>query len=159
MILKKDSILQNILIACCILLLHIILLAGVGVTIILFGGVYTYLPWVMGLIAIFGAGSVWFFHRRIKSSSSDIRKILSLPEFQNRTIEIKLLGGLTSLKIEPDTRQIPKIDHSASNQTRQLFYDSTHHIETRILELNTLFEKDLISKEEFKNAKHEILQG
>lgn len=158
MIFKKDSVFKNIFIACSIVLLHVILLAGIGIAVILFGGIYTYLPWVMGLMLLLAAASVWFIYRKIKDNSSDIRKILSLPEFQNRTIEIKLLGGLTSFKIEPDIRQFPKMD-SSSSQTRQLFYDNTHHIETRILELNALFEKKLITEEEFKTAKHDILQG
>ncbi|MBU1196409.1 MAG: SHOCT domain-containing protein [Proteobacteria bacterium] len=158
MIFKKDSVVQNIFIAGSIILLHILLLAAVGMAVLLFGGVYTYLPWVMGLIAVLAAGSVWLFFRRLKSNSPDIQKILSRPEFQNRTIEIKLLGGLASFKIEPDSRQAPEISHT-SGQTRQLIYDNTHRIETRILELNTLFEKKLITEEEFKAAKHELLQG
>lgn len=155
---KKDSVLQNIFIAGSIILLHILLLAGVGMAVLLFSGVYTYLPWVMGLIAILAAGSLLFFFRRLKNNSSDIRKILSRPEFQDKTIEIKLLGGLASFKIEPDSRQAREISH-ASSQTRQLIYDNTHRIETKILELNTLFEKKLITEEEFKAAKHELLQG
>ncbi len=156
---KKDSLFKSIVIAHIILLLHVILLAGIGVTIVLFRGAYLYLPWIMGFIGIFILGTAFIFYQRMKSSSSDIRKILALPEFQHRTIDIKLLGGLASFRIEADKNWISTIDNPVFEPNKQLIQNNIHKTETKILELTALFEKDIITKEDFEKAKMDILHS
>ncbi len=157
--LEKEGLFRSLFIAYAILLLHVVLLAGTGVTVVLFRGVYLYLPWIMGLLGILVLVIAWAFYRQMRNSSSDIKGILSLPEFQNRTVEIKLLGGLASFKIKANPK--PAIGHHPSSQqgNRRRLEEKINQTEQKILELTALFEKDIISKEEFEKTKQDILQG
>jgi hypothetical protein len=156
----KEGLFKNIFIAYFILLLHVLLLAGIGVSVILFRGVYHYLPWIMGGIGILVLSIAWIFYRRMNTSSSDIKEILTMPEFRNRTVEMKFLGGLASVKISANENHQIRIGHNLSSHSgHALIEDQIRQTENKILELTALFEKDLITKEEFKKAKQNILQG
>ena len=156
----KDGLFKNICIAYFILLLHVLLLAGTGVTIILFRGVYHYLPWIMAGLGISVIVLAFIFYRRMKNSTSDIRSILALPEFRDRTVEIKLLGGFASFKISGRDNSHLRISHQpVHTEPRSLIEHDISQIEGKILKLTALYEKDLITKEEFDKAKQNILQG
>ncbi|MCW8801016.1 MAG: SHOCT domain-containing protein, partial [Desulfobacter sp.] len=90
----KDGLFKNIFAAYFILLLHVFLLAGIGLTVILFKGIYHYLPWIMGGIAIMVLAIAWLIYHRVRATSSSLSEVLGLPEFQDRAVEIRLLGGL-----------------------------------------------------------------
>ncbi len=156
----KEGLFRNIFIAYFILLLHVLLLAGIGVSVILFRGVYHYLPWIMGGIGILVLSIAWIFYRRMNTNSADIKDILAMPEFRGRTVEMKLLGGLASFKIKSNENQQMRLGHNmASYSDNALIEDKIRQTEHKILELTALFEKELITKEEFKKAKQNILQG
>lgn len=157
---EKDGLFKSIFIAYMILLLHVVLLAGVGVTMLLFKGIYQYLHWIMAGLAILVLCIAWIFYRRMKDSTSDIKSILSTPEFRDRSVEVRLLGGLASFKInaaQPGTAQIAH--HPDKENDPLLIEHNINNTERKILELTALYEKDLISKEEFEKAKMNILQG
>ncbi|CCK79157.1 MULTISPECIES: hypothetical protein [Desulfobacula] len=156
----KDGLFKSIFTAYFILLLHVFLLAGVGVSIILFKGVYHYLPWIMAGIGILVLSIAWIFYRRMKNSTTDIKDILSMPEFQDRTVEVKLMGGLASFKITPKDNHALRIGHHMpAHPNRLLIEDAVNRTEQKILELTALFEKDLITREEFEKAKQNLIQG
>ncbi len=157
---EKDGLFKSIFIAYFILLLHVFLLAAIGVTVVLFKGVYNYLPWIMGGLGILVLSIAWIFYRRMKSSSSDIKSVLAMPEFKDRTVEVKLMGGLASFKFNAAQNHQAQIEHQSQSDTQNLLIgNDVHHIEQKIIKLTTLFEKDLISKDEFIKAKQNILQG
>ncbi|MCP4670084.1 MAG: SHOCT domain-containing protein [Desulfobacula sp.] len=155
--LNKSGLFKSIFTAYCILLLHVVLLAGIGVTIILFKGLYQYLPWVMGGIALLVMAISGFLYQRMKNSSAQIKDILAMPQFHGRTVEIKLLGGIASFKIAPDTHKQTLIDNNSSNTL--MIENDINKTEQQILRLTTLFKKDIISKKEFDKAKQDIIQG
>ncbi len=155
--LNKNGLFKSIFTAYLILLLHVVLLAGIGVTIILFKGLYQYLPWVMGGIALLVMVIAGLLYQRMKNNSAQIKEILSMPQFQDRTVEIKLLGGIASFKITPETNQHTLIDNNYSNTL--LIENDINKTEQQILKLTTLFKKDIITKEEFDKAKQDIIQG
>ena len=156
----KDGLFKSIFTAYFILLAHVILLAGIGVTVVLFKGVYHYLPWIMGCIGILVLAIAWIFYRRMRESSSDIKDILLMPEFRDRTVEIRLLGGLASFKITAKTNQQTLIDHHLSTASdRLLIENDINKTEQKIFKLTALYEKDLISREEFDRARQNIIQG
>lgn len=157
-ILKKEGLFRSIFTAFIILFLHLLLLAGAGVTIILFKGLYNYLPWVMGTTGLLVIGLACLFYQRIKNSTSDIRQILSMPEFRDRTVEIRLIGGLASLKIEAATGSNAMIEQAPIPGKLAIDLDE-NNIETRILRLNNMYERQIISRDDFEKAKQEILQG
>ncbi len=157
---KEGGLFQGLMAAHVIVLAHIVLLAVAGVTIVLFKGVYAYLPWVMGGIGIFILVSIWFFYRQIRNSSSDLHKILSMPEFQDRSVEIKLIGGLASFKMNEPKNTIPvERQLAGGQQPRLLIEQETRKIEGRLLTLTGLYEKNLITKEEYQKAKEKLIQG
>jgi len=156
----KEGLFRSIFTAYFILLLHVILLAGVGVTILLFKGVYQYLHWIMAGLGVLVLGIAWIFYRRMKHSTTDIKSILAMPEFADRSVEVKLLGGLATFKIDVAQSRAPQIAHTPDTSTDPLFIE--HDViktEQKLLKLTALYEKELINKEEFEQAKQNILQG
>ncbi len=155
----KEGVFKSLFAAYFVILLHVFLLAGTGVTVVLFRGVYNYLPWIMGGLSIMILGLFWIFYTKMKKSSSDIKDILSFPEFRDRNIEISLLGGLASFKIEGGNKELPLIGQNFANGNPGIFRlegpkDST---DKRISDLADLYDRDLITKEEFDLAKKDIL--
>ncbi len=157
----KEGLFKNIFIAYFILLLHVFLLAGIGLTVVLFKGVYHYLPWIMGGIAILVLSIVWFIYHRMRETSSSLSQVLGTPEFHDRAVEIRLLGGIASFEIK--ARQHPLLpEHtslSSPYSNARLIESPGDRAERKMLELNGLYEKNLISKEEFEKARQNIIQG
>ncbi|WP_022667418.1 hypothetical protein [Desulfospira joergensenii] len=155
----KDGLFKSIFTAYFILLLHVFLLAGVGLTVVLFKGVYHYLPWIMAGIGILVLSIAWIFYRRMRESSSQLRDILSVPEFRDRTVEVRLLGGLASFTVKAREERPLLPDHGAVHPDTRMIEDGVARTERKMLELNTLFEKNLISRHEFEKAKQNLIQG
>jgi len=155
----KEGVFKSLFAAYFVILLHVFLLAGTGVTVVLFRGVYNYLPWIMGGLSIMILGLFWIFYTKMKKSSSDIKDILSFPEFRDRNIEISLLGGLASFKIEGGNRELPLIGQNFSPENPDVFRLEGPKVSTdkRISDLADLYDRDLITKEEFDLAKKDIL--
>ena len=152
---------RGIYIASIILLLHVALLAVIGSIIILFKGMYQYLPWIMGGLGILITATAWILYQRMKKNSSDIKEILSMPQFQNREVEVKFLGGMASFKIAPETNQQTLIEHHAlNNSNTPMIENGLNKKEEKIFRMKELFEKEnIMDKEEFEKAKQDILQG
>ena len=156
---KKDreGLFKSIFTAYFILLLHVFLLAGVGLTVVLFKGVYHYLPWILGGIGVLLVGLVLLIYRRMRESTSNIQSILGAPEFQDRAVEVRLLGGLASFKIKPKEQHSMLLEQHGANS--HLIETSVARAERKMLELNTLYEKSLITRQEFDEARQKIIQG
>lgn len=157
----KEGLFKSIFTAYFILLLHVFLLAGVGLTVVLFKGVYHYLPWIMAAIGILVLAIAWIVYRRMRETSSSLQQVLGTPEFQDRAVEVRLLGGLASFKIKAKENNAMLLDHSSAQPmtNAQLIESSVNRTERKMLELNTLYEKNLITHEEFESARQTIIQG
>ncbi|MDD9301208.1 MAG: SHOCT domain-containing protein [Desulfobacter sp.] len=157
----KEGLFKNIFVAYFILLLHVFLLAGVGLTVVLFKGVYHYLPWIMAGIGILVLSIAWFIYRRMRATSSSLSEILGAPEFADRALEVRLLGGLASFKIK--AKETPALmmapDNSQGEPNVRLIESTMTRTEQKMIELNTLYEKNLISQDEFESARQNIIQG
>ncbi len=157
---KEGGLIRSIFIAHLIVLLHIVLLAGAGLTVMLFKGVYDYLPWIMGGIGILLLFTAWFFYRQFRAGSSDIQTVLSMPQFKDRAVEIKLAGGLATFKLDAPKQTAIQIGQSdPAGRDPVLLEHNTRRTEEKLYTLNSLFEKKLITKEEFEKAKQELFQG
>jgi hypothetical protein len=157
----KEGLFKSIFTAYFILLLHVFLLAGVGLSVVLFKGVYHYLPYIMASLAILVLLVAWIIYRRMRENSTDLRDVLSTPEFQDRTVEVKLLGGLASFKIKAKENSNMLLDHSSgpNHNGTHLIEDTANRAERKMVELASLYEKELITKEEFETARQNIIQG
>ena len=158
----KEGIFKSLFAAYFVLLLHVFLLAGVGLTVVLFKGVYHYLPWIMGSIAAMIIALFWIFYLRVKRSTTDIKDVLNHPAFRDRQVEVKLIGGLASFKIDaPGPRGGSPLmlaqEDGESMSSMPLLEDGHRNIERRLSELASLYSRDLIDDEEFDMAKKRIL--
>jgi hypothetical protein len=153
----KDSngIINSVFAAYAILLLHILLIAGLGVLVLFFRGVITYMLWIfLGGAAII-LGSAYYFYRKIKREGKQIEEILKSPTFTGREVEVSLLGGLASLRLGK-SNGAPAIENF-SGPVPQLEDPET----VRLRELNELvrlLENDLITLEEYKKAKAHLFK-
>ena len=97
---------------------------------------------------------------RIKKSTKDIKDVLSIPEFQDRNVEIKLLGGIASFKIDGKnsngngTKLLT--GNGVMNGYLPLLEEKNHTIDQRIANLAELYKSGLITDEEFGIAKSKI---
>lgn len=156
----KEGLFASLLAAHVIIILHILVLAALGTIIILFGGVYHYLPWILGGIAVLLLLTFWTFYRQVKNKSSELHQILSLPQFQDRNVELKLLGGLVSINVQkPETETIDVGHQLPAGSSTPMLEESTNRIQHQLDALTALHEKEIITKEEFDRAKQELRNG
>ncbi len=114
----------------------------------------------MGGIAILVLAIAWLIYHRMRTTSSSLSQVLGTPEFQGRAVEVRLLGGLASFEIK--AREPPLLpDHTSLSPYAdgRLIESPEDRAERRLLELNGLYAKHLISKEEFEKARQNIIQG
>lgn len=153
---KEDGgLVKSVLMAYLILMLHVLLVACLALLILFFRGVVNYMIWIFlgGLLIILF--SAWHFYRRMKEEGKTLREILKNPVFEGREVEISLLGGLASLRVgKPD--QLSLEDLSWKN--KQLEDPETIRIR-ELNELVRLFENNLITLEEYNQAKKQIFKS
>ncbi|MCP4114187.1 MAG: SHOCT domain-containing protein [Desulfobacteraceae bacterium] len=157
----KEGIFKSLFAAYFVILLHVFLLAGTGITVVLFRGVYHYLPWIMGGLAVLILVLFWIFYMKMKKSSRDMKEILSFPEFRGRTVEVKLLGGMATFTVKGgegyDATPLIGQDGFHGNGGPLRLAAPEEGIEQRLAELAKLYEEELITKDEFDTAKKRIL--
>jgi hypothetical protein len=114
---NSPSLFSGVMLAYCILLLHVLLIAGLGVLIIFFRGIVAYMP----LVLIFGlaivCSAVWYLFKRLKSQGKSLRDTLNSPLLRGKSIEIDLLGGMASIKINPGGNDMTQKAIGAENRT------------------------------------------
>jgi len=158
---KKDSgdLLRGILLAHLILFLHLLFIAGLGLVVIFFHGISQYMLWIFGGTTAILLVSGFFCYRYIKTRGKQtLKDIETSAIFKNRSFEVRLLGGIASLKFgRPDG---PSSIENAASETRHPRYQLEDPETLRIRELTALadmLEKNLITLDEFSRAKQKIL--
>lgn len=153
----REGLLKGIFMAYTILLLHLVLIAGLGLVVIFLTGVANYLSWILiggiGLIAL----SAYLFFRRLKNEGKTLGETLRAPDFQGRELEVSLLGGLATMRLgKPD----PRKELSSGEAGRKLLPETDESARIREIEsLAQLLEKELITREEFDHAKKRLLRS
>jgi hypothetical protein len=154
---KGEGLFKSIFIAYGILILHLVLLAALGLLVLFFRGVVNYLSWIfLGGAAII-LGSAYFFIKKLKSEQNTIKEILLLPEFSNKDIEIKLLGGAASFKVESKGPALNSPEMEAAKQL-QLENQAGDRIKN-LGELSRLYNERMISIDEYERLKSELLSN
>ena len=158
MIKESGDLIRGILLAHLILFLHLLFIVGLGVVIIFFRGVSQYMHWIfLGVTAVLII-SGYFCYRFIKSRGKQtLKDIEESAVFRDRSVEVRFLGGVASLKIgQPDS----------SKAIESPVYDPRHQLEdpdtAQIRELDRLahmLENDLITRDEFILAKKKLLKS
>lgn len=154
---NEVSLTKGVFLAYFILILHVFLIAGLGVIVILFQGFVNYLNWIFLGGAVLLMISGFYFYRKIRAQGRSLKEALNSPVFQGRSIEVSLLGGLASLKVG-GTGNLPALDNRIVDPSRQL--EDPNVLRARELtELARLFEKELITREEFDTAKRRLFKN
>jgi len=139
-----------------ILILHVVLLAGIVLLVIFLRGVTQYMLWIFlaGAVAIVVSG--YLFYRRMKAEGRTLKEMLRSPMMGGRAVEVSLLGGLASFRVgRAESR--PAIDFDAPPEVPRIEDPQTHHVR-EITELARLYEKNLITLEEYNKAKREVFK-
>jgi len=155
----QEGLFKNIFIGYFILLLHVLLLAGIGLFVVFIKGVFTFLPWIMGGTVLLVLVIAWLFYRRMQKSAAQLSDMLSNAHMQDRNIEVRLLGGLAAFKINAKQPADLLPDSPGGDRNTRLIETETDRAERRMHQLDDLYEKDLITKEEFEQARQTIIQG
>jgi hypothetical protein len=159
----KEGVFKNIFIAYFILLFHVVLLAGIAVFVVLIKGFFEYLPWIMAGAGLLIALCVWLVIRQMRKNSERIQDILSNDQLKHRNVEISFMGGLASFKINSNEEDSGRLLSCSGPDTPspgpRLIESDADRTERKMAQLNTLYEKDLITKEEFDKARQSIIQG
>jgi hypothetical protein len=151
---NRDGLYKGIAMAYIILLLHLVLIAGLGLVVIFLTGIATYLFWIVfsGMILVGLSG--YLFYRKLRREGRTLGEILRSPTFQGREVEVSLLGGMATMRLG-GTPKDKALDAGGRMPPRQLEDSQTQRIR-EIQVLAELLEKDLITREEFDQAKHQL---
>ncbi len=157
---EGDGLVKSVLLAYFILALHVLLIAGVAVLVLFFRGVVNYMLWILlGGLALIGL-SAFLLIRRMRAEGRSLRDMLRNPVFSGRSVEVSLLGGMATVKLGRPT-QPPALPHDAVIDVPRLEDPETSQGReaSQLAELARLLEKDLITVEEFNQAKRRLLKG
>jgi len=154
---NNDGIFKEVMLACFILIFHVLLIAGVGLLVIFFQGIINYMPWILLGGSALIIASVYLFYRRIKKQGMTLRETLNSPMFHGRTVEVSLLGGLASVKIGGGSGGAPALENNSSTQYLQLEDPASIRLK-ELTKLANLLEKNLITLDEYNAFKQQILK-
>lgn len=156
---KKNGpgLFKGIMLAYFILVLHVLLIAGVGLMVIFFRSIINYMLWILiggGVIII---AAVYYIYRRMKEEGRTLKETLSSPMFSGRPVEVSVLGGLASFKMGRPSN-MPALGNDQSKQILQIEDSNSMRIR-ELTELANLFENNLISQDEYNIAKRQIFKS
>ena len=155
---QGESLFKAVIMTHLILFLHLLIIVGIVLMVIFFRSVTRHMLWVfLGATGLFMLSGL-FIYWRIKSKGKKIlHDIESSSLFQGRSFEVSFLGGLASLKFgQPD--DLKAIGNLPSGEKLQLENPESEHIR-ELTELARMYEKDLITSEEYSRAKNQILKS
>lgn len=145
---------KSVLTAYFILVLHALLIVGLGFLVLFFRGLVHYMLWIFLGGAVLVMGSGYLFWRRMKAEGKTLREMLSSPMFRGRTVEVSLLGGLATVKVGNG----PAIGDGPDGPALQLEAPASARIR-ELGELARLLENDLITMDEFNRTKQQLMKG
>ena len=152
----KEGLFGRVLLAYFILIMHVLLLAGIIVLVLFLRGVTQYTLWIFLAGAAVLLISGYLFYRRMKTEGRTLRDTLNSPLFGGRAVEVSLLGRVGRIQIW-SSEDPPAIDHDAPPVIPQIEDQNSTHV-SEISELARLYEKKLITLEEYNKAKHQLFK-
>jgi hypothetical protein len=155
----SGHLLKGILLTHLILILHLVIVALLGVLVIFLGGFARHLTWILiggGVLALLSAG---LLYRYIRSRGRrTLHEMQTSDIVRGREVEISFLGGLASLRLGQPQDAIPSGKLSGPGNHHRLEDPRTADIR-ELSRLAGMYEADLITREEFDRAKARLLQS
>ncbi len=155
---ESTGLMKSILAAHLILILHIMLIAGLGCLVLFFRGIVQYMAWILviGSAGIFFAG--WLIRRRMLKEGKQLKEILSLPSLSGRTIEVSVLGGMASIRLEKPNESQNNEQPKLIEHPKPLIGSESYHLR-ELSELVDLLNKNLITLDEYNKFKTKIINS
>ncbi len=152
-----NGLFKGVMLSYFILVLHVLLLAGIGLMVIFFRGIINYMLWILigGCVIIIAAA--YYIYRRMKEEGKTLKETLSSPIFSGRPVEVSVLGGLASFKMGRPSN-MPALSNNQPKQFLQLEDSSSMRIR-ELTELANLLENNLITRDEYNKAKQQIFKS
>ena len=152
----SEGLFKSVMMAYAVLVLHVLLIAGLGILVLFFQGVVQYMLWIF----LFGAAGIavsgYLFYRRMRAEGRTLKEMLHSPDLHGRAVEVSFLGGLASFRLGRPS-SIGELPDRSIEPSRRL--EDPESIRNQELEaLLRLLEKNLISPEDYQKAKQEILK-
>ena len=150
--LAENSLVKSIFVAFLILIMHVLLIAGIGILILLFYGIINHMVWmIVGivLIAIWG----YLFYRKVIEDSKELKNVVG--DLKGQNVEIKLLGGLATFRMGDSVHKNSTKQLSAG-RPKELAAPESDSVKS-LTELSRLYENKLITLEEYQKAKKDLL--
>jgi hypothetical protein len=149
---------KGVLLAHMILGLHVVLICLIGLVVIFFGGIARYWAWIfVGGLALTAAGA-YFVYRRLKAQGRTvIRDLRGVAVPSGSTLEVRFLGGLASVTFaRPAASAFTEI---TATSAPPLLEDPETQRLRELASLAQLYEKNLLTREEFERAKGTLLSS
>jgi len=153
----NNGLFKSVVLAYTILVMHLFLIAGLALLVLFLGGIVHYMLWIFigGTITLMA--STIYFYRRMKTQGRILKDILDSSMFQDRAVEVSMLGGLATLKIGKPGYP-PAIEARSTHSMSQLEdADATRIRELK--ELVHLLKSNLITQEEYNQAKKRLFKA
>lgn len=154
---EKSGLFGGVFAAYMVLILHLVLIAALGLLVLFFRGFVTYMLWIfLGGTALLLV-SAYLIYRRVKTEGMNLKDAMNSPAFRGKAMEVSLLGGLASFRVG-DTNAFPQLEDRGLPPPLQLEDPETVRIR-ELAELARLLENDLITREEFNQAKQRLFRS
>ena len=157
---QSDGVFKSVMMAYTVLVLHLLLIAGLGLLVLFFRGVMQYMIWIFlgGAAAIIVSG--YHFYIRMKQEGKNLREMMYSPLFHGRAVEVSILGGMATFKIGKDSNlpNLPALPDT-TNKTLNLLEDPASARMRELSELVRMLENDLITIEEFNSVKRQLFNS
>lgn len=150
-----EGLFKSVMAAYLVLVLHVLLIVGLGLVVIFFSGIVQYMLWIFLVGAAVILASFFYFYRRMKAEGRSLREMMQSPMFNGRPVEISLLGGLASFKVGGNAEGPLELGTDTHNPSLQLEDPDAARLR-EIKELANLLKEDLITREEYEKAKQHI---
>ncbi len=152
-----DGIFKSVMVAYLILVLHMLLLVGLGFLVFFFRGIVQYMAWIFLFGALLILGSGYWFYRKMKAEGQSLRETLNSPLFRNRTVEVSLLGGMASFRVGQAGESQPLLPGGEADPPEQLEWSGDNQVH-ELTELARLLKSGLITLDEYEQAKQKIFK-
>jgi hypothetical protein len=155
---KGENLFGAVLMVHLILFLHLLIIAGIVLMVIFFRGITQYTLWIfLGATVLFILSAIIIIQRIRSRGKKVLRDIEESSLYQGRDFEVSFLSGLVSLKFgRPDG--LKAIENKSPGVNLQLEDPETMRIRD-LAELARMYEKDLITFEEYNQTKNQILKS
>jgi hypothetical protein len=151
------DVFKGIMLAHLILGLHIAIFALIGLVVIFFGGLARYWGYILIGGLVMGASAAFLVYRRLKARGRSLsRELRGVSVPSGSTLEVSFLGGLASVKFARPEHSAPELSAPAPPA---LIEDLETQRVRELTALAEMYEKSLLTREEFERAKAAIFNS